>query len=598
MKHLFLLILFLAGPAMMAQTFNDAVRVNDAPSGETEHSPCMRIAQDGTIYTSWFQRNADIYFSRSTDQGATFRPAVRACQGITPNDYTSKLQRVPEFAVDRGGVIHMVWTEERTKTQNDVWYIRSTDKGSSWSAPVSIMDVDDSSKYPQDFAALAIDSSNNIHVAFLDFRDVVRGTGNYPHLLVTGSADGGMSWGKPVRADNFPSGIPDGGTCDCCRLDVAASRTGEVYVAFRSDIKNRRDIWIARSSSGGAGFGECILAQSGVWTIAACPTTGPQIVLDSADNLHLTWRDSRDASGRDICYYTMLLKGKTAVLPNRMISRPTNQTANWPALAVSPTGAMMVMYQARNGGAQQVRYSISGNGGSTWSADAPLPGPTNVDQQFANVAFAPSGALYAVWQDARRDGSDIYAARLGGSIATTAPSSVTLMNPVTGASVLLAWHPPAELGSAPVVWYDLAATGPRTFTLNRITDTSVTLNSLPPGEYHYDVVARTITGSSVKAMGEFTVGGLGVADAVAGAFMISPNPVTAGGATMRFALEKEEMVDIRVTDLLGRDVYQRSGMFPAGRNAVALDIPSMPRGIYLCELRTRTMTQRTRLVVE
>ncbi|MEP7218271.1 MAG: T9SS type A sorting domain-containing protein [Bacteroidota bacterium] len=604
MKHLFLLILFLAAPAIMAQTFNDAVRVNDAPAGTTEHSPCMRIGLDGTIYTSWFQRNADIYFTRSTDQGATFRPAIRACQQVTTNDYTSKLQRVPQFAVDRRGTIHMVWTEDRVNKQSDVWYIRSTDQGSSWTAPVSIMDADDSSKYPQDFAGIAIDSSDNIYVAFLDFRDVVRGTGDYPHLLVTRSLDEGKSWEKPVKADNFPAGIPDGGTCDCCRLDVAAGGSGDVYVAFRSDIKNRRDVWIARSLNSGKSFEKCVLAQSGVWTIAACPTTGPQIVLDRSGNLHLTWRDSRDASGRDICYYTMLPKGATAVLPNKIISRPTNQTSNWPSIVVSPNGGMMVMYQARNGGTQQIRYSISGNGGNTWSADLPLPGPTNVDQQFANLAYDRSGDIYAVWQDARRDGSDIYAAKLGGSIPVSAPpSSVMLLKPVNGkdgASTRLSWHPPAELGSAPIVWYELDISGPRNFSLSSITDTLAVLDSLAPGKYRYEVMAWTITGHSEASLGEFTIGELGVDDAgaVAGAVMISPNPVTAGGATMRLALEREEMVDIRLIDLMGRDIYQRSGIFPAGRNAVALDLPSMPPGIYLCELHTRTTTQRTRLVVE
>src|SRR4051812_34040597 len=118
-------LLFVIGTYAIAnaQSFSAAVPVSKAADA---HSPCMHVGPDGTIFVSWFQAKADVYFARSTDGGNTFSAPVRACRQVTDNNYTSLLQRSPEFAIDTKGTIHLVWTEGAPKAASDVWYIQST----------------------------------------------------------------------------------------------------------------------------------------------------------------------------------------------------------------------------------------------------------------------------------------------------------------------------------------------------------------------------------------------------------------------------------------------------------------------------------------
>src|ERR1017187_1329036 len=104
------LILALFPCFAFGQTFSTPIQVSTHAGA---HSPVLHVDRNGGIDVTWFENNADIYFSRSTDGGATFLAPVRVSRQITTNDYTSLLQRAPEFAFDKNGVIHLVWMEAR-----------------------------------------------------------------------------------------------------------------------------------------------------------------------------------------------------------------------------------------------------------------------------------------------------------------------------------------------------------------------------------------------------------------------------------------------------------------------------------------------------
>src|ERR1019366_10416879 len=127
-----------------------------------------------------------------------------------------------------------------------------------------------------------------------------------------------------------------------CRQDIAVSPEGHLYIAFRTSMTepggDERDIFICRSMDGGRTFDSSIQCQLGDWTLTGCPTRGPHISLDSAENLHVAWSDARDNSaGKLNSYFSLLRKGDTAVFPNYTVNG-RGQSANWPDLAVSPNG--------------------------------------------------------------------------------------------------------------------------------------------------------------------------------------------------------------------------------------------------------------------
>jgi hypothetical protein len=528
-----------------AQTFDAPVKVSGTTAA---HSPLAKFGRNGDLYVAWFANAADIYFARSADAGSTFSVPVKVSSQITSNIYTSLLQRTPRFVVDTRGVIHMTWTEERMNGQNDIWYVRSTDRGNTWTMPKSIMDPDDSATYPQDFCNIACDSSDNLYVAYLDFRGVVRGVQENAQLYLTRSLDGGATWTEPVVANKFKNGI--GGTCECCKLDIAVTRSGAVDIAFRSNIDNKRDVWLARSSDRGVTFDSTIRIQTGTWTVPGCPTTGPSIGLDAKDNLYFAWRDSRDDSMKAIAYYSMLLLQSTTLFPNRATSRSGLQDVNWPSIGVSwTTGGIGFIYQT--GANSRVRFTYSADGGNAWTQDIPVTNATGGAQLLPTLAFSPTNQLVAVWQEGGNAGA-IYSAvvrNLPDPAVITGASPMISDPSAPGTSTPVTWHPASN---GLFVWYAYAVQNIKGDTLysGLTRDTLVTIPALSVGRYLFSLT--THRGSAESALiKKFTKGTLSVSgiDQTRGSELTST--LTGYRLTWNFGL-----ADVRVIDLMGRLVRE------------------------------------------
>jgi hypothetical protein len=79
---------------------------------------------------------------------------------------------------------------------------------------------------------------------------------------------------------------------------------------------------------------------------------------------------------------------------------------------------------------------------------------------------------------------------------------------------------------------------------------------------------------------------------------IFPNPAH-GAVNISFSLENEELVEIQLTDMAGRKVYQNSfGKMKEGRNTVPLDMREVPAGMYIYKLSTSSQQATGKLLVE
>lgn len=393
-------LIYLLPTLLEAQGFYGITRVNPDAAGTSERSPILQLGRDNGIYIAYIKgsSNGDIYFTRSADGGSTFMAPKRV---TTTGNINSNFQRTSQFVLDTKDNIHMVWMENRVNNQPDIWYSRSTDKGMTWLVPMSVVDADDSSKYMQDFCSIAVDSSDNLYVSFLDFREEQRKATKYGELRLARSTDGGNTWSSNTKVNMMPDGI--GGTCECCKQDIAVSPEGHVYIAFRSNINDRRDIWVARSMDKGDTFEEAILIQSGVWTIQACPVTGPNVTLDRNENLHVVWVDSRDDSAKSNAYYSRLAKDSRQATFNQKLNRP-NESPKWPDVTTTPDGSrVQATYQVQLKPIQFI---------STISDEGIEQGKeiysTGKAQEFCRIALGSDGKTNIVWQDNSRDNGDIY----------------------------------------------------------------------------------------------------------------------------------------------------------------------------------------------
>jgi len=594
------ILLTLSASSSVAQTFSTPIPVSKNAGA---HSPVLHIGRDGTVYVSWFERNADVYFARSADGGKTFTAPVRASRQVTTNNYTSLLQRSPEFVLDTKGVIHMTWVEGRIKgpdgkEQSDTWYIRSTDKGDTWSMPMSVMDADDSTKYSQDFSAIAADSSDNLYISYLDNRYLMRGIGDHYRMHMQRSTDGGASWSKAVVADKLP--IATSGTCECCRQDIAVSPEGHVYIAFRTNMTtpsdgDKRDIFICRSWDRGVTWDSSIRCQLGEWTLTACPTKGPHIALDRDEHLHLAWNDARDDSGKLIAYFSLLKRGESQIFPNYSLSNSRTQQATWPDITIGPGGTLATAYQLTSGGAN--RFSYSTDGGNSWT-NSVYPG---TDGSLPIVRFDALGNLYTVWEDGTANG--ILFSKVTNLKAPVGPGTITVPSTQTfkSGAVKLHWPPPVNLRRGSFVWYHVFVNGAGFKYDNVVRDTSVDLGVLAYGMYGYSITAYTCLDSSITNAA-FLVGASDVRLPTRGECRIElyPNPVTTGTLMLHLWSEVVRPLYIAVRNSAGVTVMQ-SRITPSGNHA-ELDVRSLPAGSYFATITdaegSNKFLQRVEFVVE
>jgi hypothetical protein len=171
-----------------------------------EACPCCRTAlataSDGTLYMAWRHiypgSVRDVVVARSTDQGATWSPAMR----VHTDDWKFDAcpHAGPSIAVDTKGTLHVAWWTGKEGAAG-VFYTQSSDGGKTFAAPTTLGAAQFSRP---SHVQLALASKNRVIVTWDD------GTKQIPQVIARVSADGGAHFGDAMpissagRAASFP----------------------------------------------------------------------------------------------------------------------------------------------------------------------------------------------------------------------------------------------------------------------------------------------------------------------------------------------------------------------------------------------------------
>ncbi|MFQ5582841.1 MAG: sialidase family protein, partial [Calditrichia bacterium] len=185
--------------AVNAGSHNQGVNITTGPNGT--------VYVAWAIYDSWPSDESAIGFATSTDGGATFSPAVRIITNIrgVRNSETSKNHRVASFPVidadisggSRNGWLYVVWVNIGVPGVNngpdiDVYMIRSTDGGATWSSPIRVnQDPAGQGKEHYNTWLTCDPVTGNLSVIMYDDRNV---SSNQCEVFVANSLDGGNTW--------------------------------------------------------------------------------------------------------------------------------------------------------------------------------------------------------------------------------------------------------------------------------------------------------------------------------------------------------------------------------------------------------------------
>jgi hypothetical protein len=172
-------------------------------------------APDGTLYVAFLQfqggfgstlPHAGVWVAKSSDGGSTFSqrkvadisqiPSPIPPRGTAANDGLNSFRTgtIPTIGVTSDGTVHLAWGQWNG-TDADVVYVRSTNGGTTWSAPIRMGDVAAGHQF---FPSLDTDGTA-VHVAWNDSRLDPTGTISALDVFYNRSANAGRKFAADER---------------------------------------------------------------------------------------------------------------------------------------------------------------------------------------------------------------------------------------------------------------------------------------------------------------------------------------------------------------------------------------------------------------
>ena len=180
--------------------------------------PSLAVAGDGTLYVGWmdsttddsFEGLAEIYVRRSDDAGVTLEPEQRVSGFLEPGfrprhaSFRYWASAFPKLATGPNDEVYVLWVAlpaDDPEDDGDVFTVRSTDRGETWSRRKKVND-DDTSRL-QFFPEIAVDPKGVVHTMWGDMRDDPNEV-SY-HMYYASSEDSGTTWSVNSRVTDFPT---------------------------------------------------------------------------------------------------------------------------------------------------------------------------------------------------------------------------------------------------------------------------------------------------------------------------------------------------------------------------------------------------------
>jgi hypothetical protein len=258
-------------------TWGSDTRISEP--GDTSASGSVAVSGEyvHVVWADFRFEDSEIYCRSSSDGGDTWGAEQRLTNApgasITPAVAAS------------GSEVHLVWTDFRDGN-NEIYYMRSTDNGATWSPEVRLTNAAGSS-YNQSITV----SGPIVNVIWNDARD---GSGNLTEIYQKRSTDGGRTWGEDRRLTNDPA---------ASNLPTSYISANLLHVVFADNRSGAYDLYYLRSTDRGETWEpERRLTDDPAFS------SWPSVAAVGA-YIYLAWIDGR--TGLNELYYKRSLDGGT-----------------------------------------------------------------------------------------------------------------------------------------------------------------------------------------------------------------------------------------------------------------------------------------------
>jgi hypothetical protein len=235
--------------------------------------PQAAVSNDGTIHVAYGSGDS-IFYVRSTDGGTTFSAPEHACDSA---NLPLGMRRGPRIAASKDSVVITAVGGAMGKGRDgDVLaWTRSSD--GKWSAPVRVNDVDASAR--EGLHAMASGPSGIVWCCWLDLR--AKGT----QLYASRSTDGGRTWSP----NSLVYQSPGGSICECCHPSIVIGADERPHVLFRNSLDGNRDMYVISGDADGV-FGDAKRLGKDSWQLKGCPMDGGMLAVDRTGRIATAWR--------------------------------------------------------------------------------------------------------------------------------------------------------------------------------------------------------------------------------------------------------------------------------------------------------------------
>ncbi len=173
------------------------------------------VAPDGTVHVAWNDISQNIEEATSTDGGASFGPAHVISSTnvfvvtVIPAQNSRGVLITPSCGADvttgpARGTLYCSWVDANGPSGLDVLVARSTDGGSTWSAPVVVNDDTVGAANDQFFQWLSVDPvDGSVNLSWYDTR--LDPTHVATNVFFSRSTDGGLTFAPNVLVTSAPT---------------------------------------------------------------------------------------------------------------------------------------------------------------------------------------------------------------------------------------------------------------------------------------------------------------------------------------------------------------------------------------------------------
>jgi len=239
------------------------------PSGNEYPYPVVTQNGDVFVFTMapWgFCVNGSIYYAKSTNGGVSFGSAqavVSTSQPCSPIHGGGGFDQWRFFSIIsavtnplNNNELYVAWTDDNNVTygQTDVYYVRSTDHGVTWTPRIRLSHDPAGSGRDHITPVLFYGSNGRLHALWMDRREDP--ANQLFHTWYSSSTDMGETWEADSRvsevAQNMNIGLPPGSGGAAGDYWGLWAVGDIVYTAWNDTRRNEQDIWTARGVFGAA----------------------------------------------------------------------------------------------------------------------------------------------------------------------------------------------------------------------------------------------------------------------------------------------------------------------------------------------------------